>query len=514
MGKNTFLYSTFILIIANFIVRMLGFVYKIILSRVLGPEGIGLFHLVYPVLMIFITFTSAGIPVAVSKLVAYNLSLNNKRGCNKVLALSLLIGITLSSLLSIILLYYAKYIAYEIIKNSDVYYSLVALVPTISLITLSSIFRGYFYGIKKVAPPGISQVIEQIVRVVFVVAGLKFLLPIEAKYAAIVAVVGISVGELSGLLFLLLRFNLREALKLRRTYNTIKEGSKIIVGKIFYISIPITITRLIAVIMQSINAVLVPQLLQVAGYTAQESLAIFGKLIGMALPILFLPFIVTSALVVNIIPSVSEEMALKNWRDIELKSGIAIRMTILVAVPAMILFLFFADPLCEFMYNQKDVGQYLSLMAYSMVFLSLHHTASGILHGIGKQIITTINYLIGMTIQLLCTYFLVPNPLFGVNGYIIGFIISTILICFLNLVSLNYYVKLKIHWVNAVIKPVIASLIMTLLIIISYNFLLDLNIALALNLLISLFVGTLVYVGIVILSGSISIKTLSYIFKK
>ncbi|WZL71619.1 stage V sporulation protein B [Clostridiaceae bacterium 35-E11] len=514
MQKNSFLFGTFILILVNFIVRFLGFSYKIVLSRMIGPEGIGLFHLVFPILMTFITFTTAGIPVAVSKLVAYHLSLNNKKGCNKTLALSLSIGLMISCFLSILLFYNARYISHVIIKNKDAYFSLIALIPAIPLITLSSIFRGYYYGIKNVGPPGMAQILEQIFRILFVIGTLHFFIPIETKYSAMIAVIGISVGELAGLLWLLLKFPLLEALHLRKTYYVLKKGSKGILRKIILTSIPITVTRLIAVVMQSINAVLIPQKLQIAGYTPQEAIATFGKLAGMALPLLFLPFIVTSALVVNIIPTISQEMALKNTKGIGLKSSLAIRITLLVAIPATFLFVFFATPICEFIYNQPDVGIYLSFLAYGIIFLSLHHTMSGILHGMGKEVITTIHYLLGMIFQLLCTYHLVSNPKFAATGFIIGFILSTSIICTLNMITLTRYVKLNISVLNAIIKPIFASVIMIILVVNIYKICRYIDLSSILSIASSLSSGFLGYILIVFLSGSINFQTLQYIFFK
>ncbi|QEK11907.1 stage V sporulation protein B [Crassaminicella thermophila] len=514
MKKNSFLYGTLILIIVNFIVRFLGFAYKLILSRMIGAEGIGLFHLVFPILMILITFTTAGIPVAVSKLVAYHLSLNNKRGCNKILGLSLCLGLLISTILSLFLLYNAKYISHNIIKNKDTYNSLIALIPCIPLITLSSIFRGYYYGIKDVGPPGMSQVLEQIFRIVFVIGSLYIVSPIDTSFAAMIAVIGISVGELTGFLWLIFKFKIREALRLRRNYRILKNASKAILGKIILISIPITITRLIAVIMQSINAVLIPQRLQIAGYTAHEAISIFGKLAGMAMPLLFLPFIVTSALVVNIIPTVSQEMALKNWKDIRLKSNLAIRITLLVAIPTTALFIFFSKPICSFIYNQPDVDRYLSLLALSTTFLCLHHTVSGILHGMGKQVITAVHHLIGMTIQILCTYFLVAKPSFGEKGYILGFIVSIFIICILNVRSLNHYIKLNIQFVDNILKPIIATIVMLLFVINIYKLCMHFNLSSIISIFCSISIGSLSYMFIIILSGSISFKTLKYIFTK
>lgn len=514
MKKNSFLYGTLVLIFVNFIVRFLGFGYKVVLSRMIGPEAIGLFHLVFPFLMVLITFTSAGIPVAVSKLVAHNLSLNNRRGCNKVLGLSLFIGLVISTTLSIVFFYHIEYISVSIIKNENAYYSLLALIPAVPFITLSSIFRGYYYGIKQVGPPGTSQVLEQVFRILFVVGCLLLLQPLQPKYSSMIAVIGISMGEFIGLICLLLHFKFGEALHPQKKYPFLNESNRNLLGKIAVISIPITITRLIGVIMQSINAVLIPQRLQLVGYTSSEALATFGKLTGMALPLLFLPFVVTSALVVNIIPSVSEEMARENWRLIGVKSNLAIRMTLLVSIPTTAIYIFFSTPLCEFIYNQADVGKYLSLLSYATIFLSLHHCASGILHGLGKQLITTINYLLGMTLQLLCTYFLVSNPKFGVYGFVIGFILSTLIICFLNIISLTHFVKLEMKLMDSIIKPIIATMVMVLLVKNVYQYCIHMNVTTTISVLISITSGLISYMVTIVLSGSISINTLKYIFTK
>ncbi|MBF8983524.1 stage V sporulation protein B [Lutibacter sp. B2] len=515
MKKRSFLHGTIILIIVNFIVRFLGFAYKIVLSRMIGPEGIGLFHLVFPILMTLITFTTAGIPVSVSKLIAHYDSLNNKPYCNRIMGFSLLIGFSISTGFSILLFHNAEFISTCIIKNKDTYFSLLALIPAIPLITLSSIFRGYYYGINKVKPVATSQILEQLFRIFFVIGTLYLCFPVNTKYGAMIATIGISVGEFMGLLWLIFRFKFRKALLPKRTYNFIKRTPKSPIKKILLISLPITISRLITVIMHSINAVWIPQRLQMAGYTAQESINMFGKLAGMAFPLLFLPFIVTSALVVNIIPSISQEIALKNISEIKLKSNLAIRMTLLIAIPTSALFLFFSKPICMFIYNQEDVSYYLTSLALATIFLSLHHTISGILHGMGKQVITTTFHLIGMSIQLLCTYYLVSNPKFGIYGYIYGFLFSSILICILNIITLKYFIKtIDFSLSNSVLKPIIATGLMIISTINIYKICFDQNINNIVSTLISTSIGFIIYVVIIIVSGSIGIKSLQYIFTK
>ncbi len=514
LKKNSFLYGTFVLIIVNFIVRFLGFAYKIILSRMIGPEAIGIFHLVFPILMVLITFTSAGIPVAVSKLVAHFASLNNKAGCKKVLGISIVVGFVISAFLSIFLYANAQFIAERLIKNKDIYPSLIALIPAVPLITLSSIMRGYYYGIKNVGPSGTSQILEQLFRITFVIGVLLLLPPLLPKYASVIAVLGISVGELTGLLWLLIRFGDFKTSYIRKTYLQFKNPSSDILEKILYISIPITITRMISVVMQSINAALIPQRLMHAGLSMKEAVSIFGKLTGMAMPLLFLPFIVTSALVVNIIPSVAEEVALKNWHQLSLKSNLAIRMTLLVSIPITALLVFFASPICNFLYPQADVGEYLSLLGYGTIFLSLQHVLSGILHGIGKQIITTVNYLCGMLLQILCTYYLVPHPQFGVKGFILGFILSTVTICLLNYISLNHYIKLNPRILNDIGKPIFSTTIMILLLLNLYQLLLKFDVASNTAMIMSVLSSILSYVIAIFSTGCINYRTLQFIIRK
>ncbi|WP_053956846.1 stage V sporulation protein B [Inediibacterium massiliense] len=512
MRKNSFIYATFVLVIVNFIVRFLGFAYKIFLSRMIGAEGIGIFHLVFPILMILITFTTAGIPVAVSKLTAHYSSLHDEKTCRKILKTALVLGLFISTILCIFLILYAKHISFYFIKNKDTYESLIVLPPAIIFITLSSIFRGYYYGIKNVEPPGVSQILEQIMRIAFVLGSLYLLSPLEMKYASMIAVIGIAIGELAGLLWLIFKFQSNKNIHIPSLQ--IKNTNKKLLGKIIYISLPITLTRLIAVVMQSINAVLIPQRLQLAGYSLQSAITTFGKITGMAMPLLFLPFIVTSALVVNIIPSVSEEMALKNFRDIRLKSHIAIRITLLIALPIMGVFLFFSKPICSFLYDVDYVDQYLSYLSYGTVFLCLHHTVSGILHGMGKQVVTTIHHLIGTMIQLFCTYYLVANPSFAENGFILGFILSTAIICILNIKSLNHFMRLDFHFLNHILKPILATIIMIFSIKFTYAQCIRMDCIPFINISLSMGIGFIVYISIIILSKSINFETLKWIITK
>ena len=493
MKKTSFIVGTIILAVINFLVRSLGFVYRIILSRVIGPQAIGLYQMVFPFLMVLIAIPTAGIPIAVSKLVAKENSLNNRSGVYRTLSISMFLGGVLAFILTVIVSFKIDYIASNILKNEQLFYPMLWSIPAIALITFSSILRGFFYGMTDIKPAAAAQIVEQITRIAFVLAYLFIKRPNHPVTAATIAIIGVSIGEFFGLLYLVLRFNFKKVMSKSMLHRALDEKTSKLLGSILFISVPITISRLISTLMQSVNSIIIPQRLQFAGYTSSQALEVFGKISGMAMPLLFLPFTVTSALVVNIIPNISEQMAINNLRDVENKSSLAIKLTMLVAIPTSALFIIFSDHIATLVYNQKDVGNYLAIISYATIFLCLNHTLSGILHGMGKQIITTINFILGMGLQLYCTYFLIPNPKYGVNGFFIGYLIASILIFALNAITLRRHIKLKLKLMDNLIKPLFSTAIMILGM---YVFYVGLSIVVksnVINTIIATVVGTILY---------------------
>ncbi len=469
MKKTSFILGTVILALINFLVRSLGFVYRIILSRIIGPQAIGLYQMVFPFLMVLIAIPTAGIPIAVSKLVAKENSLGHKRGVYKTLSISMLLGGILSFIITVIVSLKLDYITTSVLKNQQLYYPLLWSIPAIALITFSSILRGFFYGMTDIKPAAAAQIVEQIARISFVLVYLYIKKPNHPVTAATIAIIGVSIGEFFGLLYLVLRFNFKKVLSRGIVHRAINQSSYKVLGSILFISVPITISRLISTLMQSVNSIIIPQRLQVSGYTAGQALEVFGKISGMAMPLLFLPFTVTSALVVNIIPNISEQMAVNNLHDVENKVSIALKLTMLTAIPTTVLFIVFGDHIANIIYNQKDVGSYLAIISYATIFLCLNHTLSGILHGMGKQIITTVNFILGMTVQLYCTYFLIPNPKYGINGFFMGYVISAVLIFILNAITLRRHIKVRLKLMDSLIKPLLATALMTLGMLIVYK---------------------------------------------
>lgn len=508
LKKSSFIFGTILLALVNVVVRSLGFIYRIFLSRLIGATAIGLYQMVFPFLMVLITIPTAGIPIAVSKLVAKEKSLHNREGIYKVLLLALSLGGVTSFVLSVFVSLKIDFIVNQILKNPDLYYPVLWTIPTISIITFSSILRGFFYGLKEMAPAASAQVIEQLFRIVFVLTYLYYKTPSNPVAAATIAIIGISIGEIAGLLYLVLRFNFKKIITKSHYIRTYSDSSLEIFNHLLFVAVPITLSRLVSVVMQTANSILIPQRLQAAGYSSVAAIETFGKISGMAMPLLYLPFTVTTALVLNIIPSISEQLAVNNWKDVEYKSSLALRITLLVAIPTTIIYAIFGHHLAQLIYGHEDVGRYLSIISYGMIFLCMQHTLSGILHGMGKQIATTINYILGMMLQLYCTYFLIPNPRYGINGFFIGFLLATFTIFALNLITLMRHIKLNISFMQAVLKPTFASLLMIIAMIYSYQKFYSLSSSNAWSTVISSIIGACLYLFILLITKTFDINRL------
>ncbi|KAB3529787.1 polysaccharide biosynthesis protein [Alkaliphilus pronyensis] len=506
MKKFSFILGVILLASINFVVRSLGFIYRIILSRMIGPQAIGLYQMVFPFLMVLITLPTAGIPIAVSKLVAKENSLNNRNGIYRILLISLLIGGIISLLLTVIVSLNIDIVVNSILKNSDLHLPILWVIPAISLITFSSILRGFFYGLKDLKPAASAQILEQVTRILFVLLYLYYKNPNHPITMATIAIIGLSVGEFFGLVYLIIGFNIKKLIYRKTSLNLLGTSFLSYFKDIAYISIPITISRLISVLMQTINSILIPHRLVIAGYTSVAAIEIFGKIAGMAMPLLFLPFTVTGALVINVIPNISEQVAVNNLSDVSYKSSLAIKITLLVAIPVTLVYTVLGKELAGLIYHQKEVGVYLSIISYSTLFMCMQHTLSGILHGLGKQVITTINFLLGMLIQLYCTYFLVPNPKYGINGFFIGFILSSFVIFILHLITLYRFVPFKLSLTQSVIKPLLSSLFMILIMLFIHRG--SFITSEALKGIIAFTTGGLAYIACLIITKTINIKAL------
>lgn len=431
------LLSTIILSISNIIVRGLGFIYKIFLSNIIGEKGLGIYHIVFNFLMICIAITSTGLPTALSCLISSANTTKNKHKTNVFFISALYISFFMALIISIIICFCSKFISLRLLYNENLNLFILSICPAIVLITLSNILRGYFYGIKKVMVPALGQILEQLSRMIFL-----FLIFFYIKnkgllcYASLLA---ISVGEAVNIIYITINLYKDSNLYNRYTLN-INDFKKSSIETL-KMSLPITCNRMSGVVLQSVSSIMIPSRLTLCSLTYVDALRMYGVVSGMVIPFVYLPFSVGSALVVNLIPSISQEVTLKNDKNLLKKIFCSILLTLAVGIFCAIFFYFFATPLCDIVFNNKTAGIYLKAMFLAPIFLSLNQTLSAILHALRKEFIASFHSILGMSIQIILLYFLLPIPSLNIYAYIYVVTYVALFISFLNSISLILELK-------------------------------------------------------------------------
>lgn len=448
MSKRSFIGSTIILMIAGLMVRILGFVYRIYLSNLIGAEGMGLFQLISPVYSLIILTLSSGTSIAVSRLVAAESARGNIINTRRITTCALWLVASLGTIVSIVLFFNVKYISNVILKDPRTYYSIMLYIPCIPVIASASALKGYFYGLQEVTPTAWSQIVEQIVRISLVTIMAAHFLDKGLEYACAVATIGMTLGEISNLLLLYIIYKHKNKKKV--SPKGLKR-KKVLLKEILSISIPVSFNRFITSFMFTIETILIPRSLFKGGLNYQSSMIEFGKLTGMAMPLLFFPTIVTSSLATVLVPAISESIAAKKYKVLNYKISRSIQITVLLGFMFTAVFYSFPHIIGDSLYKNESIGDMLKILSYTCIFMYLQQTLIGILNGLGKQGLSLRHAIIGYIVRIGFVVFCMPY--YGVNGYVWGTIASTVIVCVLNLAAVVRTTGMIIDLKNWIIKP-------------------------------------------------------------
>lgn len=431
------IFSTVVLFLSNLIVRILGFLYKIFLSNVIGEAGLGVYHILFNFLMICLALTTTGIPTTLSCLIANKKALNDKHNSNILFISTLYVAFFISSFISLFISFNSKYISLYLLKNPNLDLFILSICPAIVVITLSNVLRGYYYGLKEVLVPAIGQVIEQLTRIIFVFLIIMYIN--NKSLNCYIALLGISIGEIVNILFITIclykNTNLynKYTVQVKDFYDASIETLKM--------SIPITCNRLSNILLHSLSSIIVPSRLVLAGISYTQSLSMYGVISGMVMPFIYLPFTLGSALIVNLIPSISQEISLGKYKNVIKKINYALSLTFTVGIISSIFFYLFGEKLCLIVFNNKLAGTYLKSMFLVPLFMTLNQTLSGILHSIRKEVISSVITIVSMFIQLMSLYFLLPIPNLNIYAYIYIITIVSFFTCLLHIIVLMKTLK-------------------------------------------------------------------------
>lgn len=434
MTKQTFLQGALILIIAGMITRFLGFINRIVVARLIGEEGMGLYMMALPTLFLIITLTQFGLPVAIAKRVAEADAVNDQLKIKKILVVSLVITFSISIILSIVTFFGAPTIAKTLLTDERTLYPLLVITPIIPIVAVSTVLRGYFQGKHNMKPQSYAQVIEQIVRIIFVYIFINLLLPYGIEIAAAGAMLSVVIGEFVSVCFMMYQFNFK---RIKRVRLTLFHKPKETIHSLFSIALPSTGSRLIGSISNFLEPILVSQALAIAGISSIAATKQYGELAGYVIPLLFLPTFITHSLAIALIPSIAEAGAKNNHSAIHYRIHQAIRISFASGALATIVLVLFAKQILFYMYGSSNASDLLMLMAPFYILLYIQAPLQAALQAMDLAKESMWNNLIGALVKLVIIFVLGSNPNFGMQGVAIALSTAVLLVTSLHLAVLN-----------------------------------------------------------------------------
>ena len=500
---NKFISGTLILTLSGFVVKAIGSINWIILSRILGGEGIGIYQMAFPIYLLALDVSSAGLPIAISIITAEKAAKEDYAGAQRIFRVSLTMLCITALFLSFVVFFGARFLIDEqIIRESRAYYSLIALAPAIFFTTIIAGYRGYLQGWQQMTPTAMSQIVEQLVRVVVMLGFAALLLPYGLDYAAGGASLGAGAGGLAAWLVLIYFYY-----KLKRSLPKDgpvfpQESIRHILKRLIVLAIPISLSSIMLPVVSNLDLLIVPRRLEVAGYSTAQATELFGYLTGMSVPLINLATILTAAMAMSLVPAISHSFTLKETDEIYSRTAGAMRISFLVTIPFSVMLYVMAEPVVTFIYNAPAATDATRAVAIAICFLGLHQITTAILQGLKRPKIPVINMGVACVAKVLCNWFLVAIPSFGITGAAYATVADIGVAAALNLFFIyrhtGYIIDLKV-----VAKNIVSAAVMGVIMYFLYQFL-HAHIGLFLSLFGTCIAGSAIYISLMAFCGGVT----------
>ncbi len=515
-AKTNFVKGAAILTAAGMTSRFLGLFYRVIITRLIGAEGVGLYQMAYPIYTILLVVSVSGIPVALARLVSESIALGRWGDAFRIFRVARGLSLSIGGLITFSLFILAKPLISLLQLDPRVYYTVLAISPAILIVSVMASYRGFFQGMQNMVPTAYSQVIEQIVRMITMIGLAYILLPYGIELSAAGATFSAVTGSIAGLSVLLIIFyKQKTALHVNLAQSQVSDERVVdVIRRISSYVIPVTIGALVLPLMSLVDLIFVPQRLLVIGYTVEQATSLYGELTGVALVLVHFPGIITSALQTSLIPSISTAFTLKMTEVIEKRTSTALRYALIVGLPSSAGLYILAKPLCGVIFDVPSAYITLQIVAWGVLFISVQQISAGILQGIGQVNLPARNLLVGASVNAVINYTLTAIPQFGIKGAAFGTVMGFATAAVLNLFSLRKRVHFPVRLVDLFIKPLVSTIVMTLGVHILFRWMLWLGKAILpfgiepFALLMSVALGAVIFLITMILTGGLTVDDL------
>ncbi len=447
--QHPLIIGTIILTVTGFISRIIGFFYRIYLSRLFGEEGMGIYQLLSPVLAISFSLSAAAYQTAISKFVAERTAKKQGRIFHPMLV-GLSISLPLSLLCNAVIFVMADFIGIHLLLEPRTVSMLRILSFSIPFSAVHSCINGYFYGVKKAGLPAAAQLVEQLARVGCVYAISVYAFRRGSIPTINVAVVGLVVGEFISMLVTIgaiyhayaKEYAASQVLKsiICRLETNRKSHSLLpFYGGILHMALPLTANRIVLNLLQSVESVSIPAKLKLYGYDTATALSVYGVLTGMAMPLIFFPNAVTNSIAVLLLPLISESYAIGDIKAVKTATLRTVKYCFILGFICMCIFGFLGNFAGRYLFDSALAGHFITTLSFICPFIYLDTTLSSILQGLGMAGHIFVMNVICLLIRLAFIFVAVPKV--GITGYLWGLLASQMALCILYLLCLYRFGK-------------------------------------------------------------------------
>ncbi len=447
--NHTLIFGTLFLTGAGFLSRILGFFYRIFLSRTIGAEGLGIYQMIFPIYGICFSLCAGSIQTAISRFTAAN-----QTKAKRTLLTGLSISFTISMILTGFIWSQAEFLAVHILMEPKCAPLLPALALAIPFTALHACICGYYYGKEKVQIPAIAQLIEQCIRICTVFLVVDVWQSQGKEITAKVAVFGLLAGEAGSALFTLLTVLIASD---RVTRNATLSSAPFFsvflstAGPLMTLAAPLMANRLAMNLLQSAEAILIPNQLEAFGLSGTQAVSLYGVLTGMAMPFIMFPSAIVNSLAVVLLPTVARQQAAGNQSGIERNIQISFQCSLYMGILCIGIFTVFGKNLGLCVFQNQDAGSFIAILAWLCPFLYLATTMGSILNGLGKTTATFLHNICSLVLRLV--FVILGIPRFGIYAYLLGMLASEILLVLLHLYTLRKEVSYTPNAWDIIVKP-------------------------------------------------------------
>lgn len=490
--KQSFMEGAAVLVVAHLVVKVIGACFKIPLANVLQETGMAYFNRAYNLYAAIFVMATAGLPVAVSKMVSESITKKNFAESKKILRAAILLLTIIGAIGTCVLFFGARAFA-KGVNSPGSYLSIVAISPAILFISILSAFRGYFQGHSNMVPTAFSEVVEAVSKLVIGLAGAYFLMSISSEIAAAGAISGVTLGGFLALL-LLIFFYFKNANYTNLSNATEAKSSKRIFLMLLTIAIPITIGAAVMSLTNVIDTIMISN--RLSAITVDEKLfktlteyfgvaaekvkigskisaeaadVMYGSYSGYAMSLFNLPPSIVTSISMSIVPAISAALAVKNHSQAKLLTESSIRITTMFALPCAIGLSVLSSPILIALYNNSRAQNTLALLSLAIVFVCTVSVSTAILQAAGHVFIPVRNMLIGGLFKVISNYFLIATPALNIGGAPISTFFCYFIIVTLNIASIMKIIKPKFTIKDFILKPVISAVVMGFAVYLIYN---------------------------------------------